>query len=201
MTAHVNHPIYLFQRMLLKFLIRPWLFIVKGFRIAGKEDLPKRREPFILIANHAAFVDSIYIICALKPRFTICGAKPKYFRKSILRWIFTVANILKVESRQQFLTDCVDLLEKNEPILIYPEMGRNPESMGEFQTWAAEVALASGASVIPCYVYGTTEGQTGRKRLIVGEKLTPAGDAQSLTLQFRNVIERLKSQVDGNGGT
>ena len=197
MTSTVNHPFFLALRAILKLKVRSILFF-KGFRIEGRHCLPRHREPCILIANHAAFIDSVYIICSVRPRFTICGAKPKYFKTSLRRFIFRTANILKIESHEQFLHDCGKLLKSREILLIYPEMGRNPEGMGEFKTWAAEVAIAQQVPVIPCYLYGTTQGHTGPKKLIVGEAITPLGNAEELTEVFHETILGLKPE-NGEG--
>jgi 1-acyl-sn-glycerol-3-phosphate acyltransferase len=192
MIRQVNRPFYLLIRSLLKLKCQFVFFLLQGFRVRGKEYLPRKRQPLLLIANHAAFIDSVYLICAIRPRFTICGARPKYFKRFFTRHLFRTANILKVENRDQFLADCGMLSAKGEILLIYPEMGRNPEGMGEFKTWAAEVALEHGVDAIPCYLYGTTRGQSGRKRLYVGKAIPPSGTPESLTEIYFNEIKSLK---------
>jgi len=191
MISSVNRPYYLCIRAILKAFIRVFLFL-KGFRITGGEHLPGKRQPVIVIANHADLADSVYLICSIRPRITICGARPAYFQKRVVRHIFTIANILKVENREQFLGDCGLLLGKGEVILIYPEMGRNPEGLGAFKTWAAEVALAAGTPVIPCYLYGTTRGETGRKQLFAGPAMMPHGDSVVFTQKLREAVLSLK---------
>jgi 1-acyl-sn-glycerol-3-phosphate acyltransferase len=193
MTGRINHPVYLALRVVLKWITRIVLG-AKGFRIHGREHLPGKRTACILIANHAAFVDSVYFISAVRPRFAICGAKPKYFRKWPVRQLFQIANILKVESREQFLRDCGLLLRSGEVILIYPEMGRNPDGIGPFETWAAEVALAEKVKAVPCYLYGTTNGQFGKKQLIAGPPIPPQGDPETLTRTYREAILALKPE-------
>ena len=192
MIDHVNRPCFLFLRSILKLLVKFCLHLFKGYRVEGKEHLPRQRMPCILIANHAAFIDSVYIICAVRPRFTICGAKPVYFQNFFRRQVFRTANILQVKSHEQFLHDCGLLLRSGEVILIYPEMGRHPGGLGEFKTWAAEVTLAQQVPVIPCYLYGTTEGQSGKKRLRVGTPIMPQGNPEALTRVFRDTILNLK---------
>lgn len=194
----VNRPFPLFLRWKLKLLARAYLSIFRKFRVTGREFLPAKRRPCILACNHAAFIDSVYIACAVQPRFTICGARPVYFRKRMTRFLFGIANILKVENREQFLEDCGRLLDAGEVLLIYPEMGRNPGGMGEFKTWAAEAALSRNVPVIPCYLYGTTAGQEGRARLIAGPSLTPEGSPASFTETIREAILNLQRQ-NGNG--
>ena len=197
MIDAVNRPCNLRIRALAKTLLTPILRL-QGFRVMGGEHLPEKPMGCMLIANHAAFADSVYLICAVRPRFTICGAKAKYFEKPKTRRLFTIANILKVENRDQFLRDCRALLDAGEVILIYPEMGRNPEGMGEFKTWAAEVALDRDVPVIPCYLHGTTQGQEGPKRLFVGQPMKPEGDVRGLTERFREAITALMPQDGGD---
>ncbi len=187
----VNRPAALAARGTLKRLLAPPVRLLRGFRVEGTGRLPERRRPLILVANHAAFVDSVYLILAVSPRFTICGAKPRLFRNAALRSVMALANILRVESREQFLRDTRALLAAGEMLLIYPEMGRNPDGLGKFKTWAAEAALSSGAPLLPCYLYGTTRGHRGRPLLMVGQELEPFGDPKILTGHLRRQIGAL----------
>ncbi len=184
----VNQPLFLALRGLLRFLLKGPAVVLGGFRVAGAERLPQRRRALILTCNHAAFIDSVYMILAVCPRFTICGAKPRLFRSALLRAAMALANILRVESREQFLADTGRLIAADETLLIYPEMGRNADRLGEFKTWAAEVALANDTPLLPCYLYGTTRGHDGPPRLIVGEELAAEGDAETLTGRLRQAI-------------
>ena len=198
MNSPVNRPLYLSLRFALKTLIRTLLSLTGRFSVAGKEYLPKRRRACMLIANHAAFIDSLYIIAALRPRFTICGAKPKYFKHPLVRILFRTANILKVSDRDQFIQDCRTLLAAGEIILIYPEMGRNYDSMGEFSTWAAEVALHAGAEVIPLYIYGTArDDEKDSVVLAAGPAISPSGTPESLTAAFREAILACRERIIG----
>ncbi len=188
MISSVNRPWYLALRGLLRLLLKGPLVVLKGFRVEGGERLPEKRRALILACNHAAFIDSVYLILAARCRFTICGAKPRLFRSAALRAVMALANILKVESREQFYADTSALLAAGETILIYPEMGRFPNALGEFKTWAAEVALASDVALLPCYLYGTTRGHGGPPKLIVGDELAPEGDGRALTDRLRRAI-------------
>lgn len=194
MIQNVNRPVFLFFRSILRLLLRNYFILFKGFRVLGKKHLPEK-GPAILIANHAAFIDSVYFICSMRRRFVVCGAKPKYFSSGKKRLLMSLANIIKVENEEQFLADCKSLLDKNEILLIYPEMGRNKEEMGEFKDWAAKVALSAKCKLIPCYIYGTSVGETGNKKLIAGEAFDPEGSPESLTKVFRDKIIELKQSV------
>ena len=187
----VNRPLPLAARGLLRLPLSVLLPVLKGFRVDGGERLPRRPRPLILACNHAAFIDSVYLIVAVRARFTICGAKPRLFRSAPLRAAMALANILKVEDHDRFLADTSALLAAGETLLIYPEMGRFPDALGDFKPWAAEVALAAGVPLLPCYLYGTTRGHDGPPKLIVGEELAPEGEAESLTRRLRQAISSL----------
>lgn len=194
MKQNVNKPLLLFFRGVLRMLFKGYFVLFKGFRVQGRENLPVK-GPAIVICNHAAFVDSVFLITSLRKRFIVCGAKPKYFDSRKKRILMGIANIMKVENENQFLSDCKAFLEQNEILLIYPEMGRFKEAMADFKDWASKVALSSSAPVIPCYLYGTTEGQNGKKKLMVGDTIIPGGTPEDLTTQFRIKIEELKEKV------
>ena len=190
MIQAVNRPIPLAVRRALRFLLRLPLGRVSGFRIHGAARLPASRRPLILAANHAAFIDTVYFILALRPRFTVCGAQPRLFRSRARRALMAVANILRVDDKPQFLNDCAALLRAGEILLIYPAMGRT-RGLGEFKSWAAEVALACDVPLLPCFIGGTGTDQ-GPPRLNVGELLAPSGDPRTLTARLRERIAELE---------
>lgn len=194
MIQNVNRPVFLFFRTVIRLILRYYFILFKGFSVIGKKNLPKK-GPAILISNHAAFIDSVYFICAMRRRFVVCGAQPKYFSSGKKRLLMGLANIIKVESQAQFLADCSSLLDKKEILLIYPEMGRNKEAMGEFEDWAAKAALSGRSPVIPCYLYGTTIGENGRCRLIAGDEIIPHGSPEPVTKLFREKILELKESL------
>ena len=198
LSSPVNRPFWLACRGLLRGCLRPVLRL-KGFTVEGASHLPAVRRATVVVANHAAFVDSVYFILAMPVRFVICGAKPRLFRNGRLRALMALANILRVDDPEQLIADGSELLARGEVLLIYPEMGRNPDAMGEFQPWAAQLALTAGAPIVPCYLYGTTRGHSGPVTLRVGPPLTPRTadegasppSAAALTAEIRVAIEGL----------
>ncbi len=191
MTSRVNRPLFLLARRTLRFLLRPVAHVFFGYRIEHPENLPRNRRPLIVACNHAARIDSVLAILAIRPRFTICGARSAYFATAPRRFLMALANILEVESRDQLLSDCGELLAAGETLLVYPEGTRNPEGLGDFRKWVAELALLHDVPILPCYLHGTTQGHRGRRRLVVGREFEPRGDATTLTLRLREAIEGL----------
>lgn len=196
MTSRVNRPLYLLARRTLRILLKPVAHIVFGYRVEHPENLPGKRRPLIMACNHAARVDSVLAILSIRPRFTICGARSAYFATAPRRILMALANILEVESRDQLLSDCGELLAAGETLLVYPEGKRNPEGLGDFKVWVAELALRHDVPILPCFLHGTTKGHRGRRRLIVGRELEPRGDATTLTRCLREAIEGLGATAE-----
>lgn len=182
----VNGPVPLAVRRGLRAVLRPTVRL----EVRGGERLPTTRQPLVIACNHASFLDTVYCALAIRPRFVVCGAKPRLFRNAGLRAVMAVGNVLKVEDHALYLADCAALLAEGEILLTYPEMGRFPDGMGPFSTWPAEVALAAGAPILPCFLQGT-----GTERLpvvlTVGERLAPTGTAEALTERMRAAVEAL----------
>jgi 1-acyl-sn-glycerol-3-phosphate acyltransferase len=194
-TSRPNRRPFLILRSVLKIVLVLPARWIRGFAVIHRERLPRLRRPLIIACNHAALIDTVFLILALRPRFTVCGAKPPYFRTGPRRLLMAIANILRVDDRETFFTDCRRLLQAGEILLIYPEMGRNPDGLGEFSTWAAQVSIDNGTPVLPCYLQGTTRGQQGSVRLIVGREIRPEGEAIGLTAHLRRAIVALAPEA------
>jgi 1-acyl-sn-glycerol-3-phosphate acyltransferase len=192
MKPAIHHYPFHLIRLFLKVIIKPCL-LLRGFRVEGKEKLPQKRYPLIIICNHAALVDTVYLIAALKPRITICGAKNRFFSSIWLRLLMRIANIIRAEPPEAFFEECLKLLELGEILLIYPEMGRNPTKLGSFKTTAAEIALNRNVDAIPCYLSGTYLGDSHPVCLIAGDRIPPAGNPVSLTVTYHKAIVQLEA--------
>ena len=78
------------------------------------------------------------------------------------------------------------------------QSGRSNQNLGNVRTPATTRITspttwsASRVPLLPCYLYGTTRGQVGPPRLIVGEELSPEGDAETLTDRLRRAILALQ---------
>lgn len=186
--GQLNKPVFLALRWLVKQLCRPYFLLARRLVVEGRYFLPRRCRSMVLVCNHASLLDTYVLMCVIRPHFTVCGAKPKYFATPLRRFAAAVINVMKVDDQQQFLRDCTALLNRGEMLLIYPEMGRYPQGMAKFKTWAAEVVLHNNVSVVPCHITGTGRDPSRRIRLRVGPSFTPRGDRIQVTRELRHRI-------------
>ncbi|WP_245579737.1 lysophospholipid acyltransferase family protein [Brevibacterium album] len=134
--------------------------------ITGAMNVPKT-GPVIIASNHRSFADSIYL-SALSPRRVSFMAKAEYFDgknlgNRLVGGFMRSVGAFPVERGST--AAAVKALETGEEILraggvfgIYPEgtRSRNGE-IGEGKTGAAELAIRTGATIVPVGLVGTED--------------------------------------------
>lgn len=140
--------------LLLRFLrvyctIGLWFYFRK-WQVSGRENVPTT-GPLIYIANHQnAFIDAILMACsASRTPFFIARAgvfsKPwaaKLLAKIHIKPIYRFRDgYSTLKNNDVVMQDCVDLMKRNEVILLFPEGNHNePWSMRTFQKGFARLA-------------------------------------------------------------
>ena len=199
--------------LLAKGILRPFLELWFRWTIEGDENIP-REGPAILAFNHIAFLDPFAAALVVdrlgrRPRFL---AKSELFQDRRVGWILKGAAQIEVRRGSRdapmALDHAVAALEKGELIVVFPEgtITDNPElAPMEPKTGTARLALASGAPVIPCAVWGTQnvwpKGYSKHwwppKQDIlarVGRPMAVSGDPQS-PADWRRVSDAVMSEI------
>ena len=152
-------PTYLLARAILRPFLAAWF----RWTIEGTENVP-REGAAILAFNHIAFLDPFAAALVVdrlhrRPRFL---AKSELFQDKKISWILKGAGQIEVKRGSKdapmALDHAVSALQKGEVVVVFPEgtITNDPDLMPmEAKTGVARLALASGAPVIPCAVWGT----------------------------------------------
>jgi len=136
--------------------------------IEGRENIPPT-GPLIVASNHLSFIDSI-VIPVTVPRKVVFLAKAEYWEgRSPATWprrlFFAAFEAVPVQrEQQQDAQASLDLargvVERGDAFGIYPEGTRSPDGrLHRGRTGVARLAVATGASVVPCAVIGTNHVQ------------------------------------------
>ena len=122
---------------------------------------------FIIAANHSSHLDTGAVISALTQvvgstqaqRLRVLGAKDYFFDSSLKSWIFsTLLNVVPIEREETSLAGlrtARTLLERGDPVLIFPEGTRS--RTGELQDFKAGLGLMAWelkTPIVPTYISG-----------------------------------------------
>lgn len=152
-------PTYALARGILK----PWLASWFRWTLEGIANIPKEGAA-ILAINHIAYLDPLvaaYVVdkAGRRPRFL---AKTELFQDKRIAWILRGAKQIEVKrgtrDAPMALDHALAALEAGELIVVFPEgtITTDPDlNPMEAKTGMARLALASGALVIPCALWGT----------------------------------------------
>lgn len=170
----------------------------------------------VLVApNHISFFDSIVMIQSM-PRRTFFLGKAEYMTSWATAKLFPAMGMIPLEREQtrkamDALEVAADVLRRGHPMVIYPEGTRSRDGLlHKGHTGVAQLALMSGAKVLPVGLVGTDDIQPigarvprpfRRATVRFGEPLDPAdygGSSrrrrQMLTDDLMEAIRRLSGR-------
>jgi 1-acyl-sn-glycerol-3-phosphate acyltransferase len=141
-----------------------WLAARIWFRpvVTGSGSVPSR-GPVILAINHLAVIDS-FVVALLVPRRVAFLAKAEYFEggRAVLFRALGALPVRRQHSRAALaaLEAAGEVLARGEAFAIHPEGTRSLDGrLHRGRTGVAQLALSSGAPVVPVAVIGTDKAQ------------------------------------------
>jgi 1-acyl-sn-glycerol-3-phosphate acyltransferase len=132
-------------------------------RVEGRQHVPASGG-VILAPNHISFFDSVVLIHAM-PRRTFFLGKAEYLRSGLSARLFPAMGMIPIpreQARQAVaaLGLAADVLRRGHPLAIYPEGTRSRDGrLHKGHTGVAQLALMSGAPVVPVGLVGTDRVQ------------------------------------------
>jgi 1-acyl-sn-glycerol-3-phosphate acyltransferase len=145
------------------------IMLIPFFRIrtTGSENLPVNRA-FILLVKHQRWED-IPVLGLVTPRPLYYIAKYELFKNVLGNWFFKALGGIPInrqrplESRR-FLQATIELLEKGEGVVIFPEGTYYRDKMGPGQTGMVRFVLSRLA--LPFVPVGINYSSPGRRTLV-----------------------------------
>ena len=159
-----------------------------------------RPQKTVCVSNHCSFTD-IFLISHL-PWEMKWLAKRSLFKMPFVGWSMWLVGDVGIDRRspraaKAALDECRRWLERNVPVMIFPEGTRSPtDELLPFKDGAFRLAIEAGADVLPMAVHGTRQAWAKH-----GWKPTPArgtlavGEAISTRGMTGADVERLKATV------
>ena len=129
------------------------------FRVEGRPPADIDRRPYVVVANHQSTADP-WLLSSL-PWDMRWIAKASLFRAPVIGWLMRLGGDLEVvrgqgASVKAMLAEARATLARGMSLMIFPEGTRSPDGeLGRFKDGAFELAIASGAPILPVVVDGT----------------------------------------------
>ena len=196
-------------------IVPPLLRAIWRPRVSGLEHVP-RTGPLILASNHRSFIDSV-VIPAVTPRPVSFLAKKDYFEgrglkgRFVKAWfeIFGALPVDRDDSRAAIasLDTALGVLADGGAFGIYPEGTRSRDGrLYRGRTGVAQLALTSGAPIVPVGLVGTERLQpvgSNRPRLVrvtvtFGEPIDVRGryDGVPPGRARRDITDRVMAEIE-----
>jgi len=154
-------------RHILNFVLRILFKILLKVEIVGLENVPLE-GPLIFMINHVSFLDPVFII-ALMPRQVTPFAKVEtlsYPALGLLIRLYGVVSVRRGEVDRQALRQAIEVLAKDEALLIAPEGTRSHHGqLQQARDGIAYIALRTGATIVPVAILGQEKFPASLKRL------------------------------------
>jgi 1-acyl-sn-glycerol-3-phosphate acyltransferase len=192
--------------------------LYQGFtriKVEGRDRVP-RQGGVIVAANHISFFDSVALLQSIPRRAFFIG-KAEYLQSWTTRRLFPAMGLIPIEREQArkamaALEVAAGVLERGDVLSIYPEGTRSRDGLlHRGHTGVAQLALMSGAPIVPVGLVGTDQIQPigtrvprpfRRATVRFGEPLDPrsyGGSSrrrrQMLTDDLMEAIRRLSRQA------
>ena len=188
-----------------RFLI--WLVAKLLWRISfeGLEHVP-RTGPFVLAPVHRSFVDFGLVSAVTRRRMGYMG-KESLWRSKAFGAFITMLGAYPVNRGapdREALRRTLDILEKGEPLVLFPEGTRRAGPVIEhLHEGAAFVASRAGVPLVPVGIGGSERALPKGKRLprpvkihvIVGEPIAPPPIAEGARHPSRRAVKELTLQL------
>lgn len=140
-----------------KFLLSVHCKLIYGFKVEGKENIPKEGA-LIFAGNHRSALDPaiIEVTSGRHARFMAKAELKKNFIVSFIMKIFDGIYVRRGETDIGALKESLKTLKNNECLAIFPEGTRNgfEKNNGEMKNGVAYLALKTKSIVVPIGICG-----------------------------------------------
>jgi len=137
--------------------------LLPGFRIRGREHLP-RRGPFIICPNHQSYVDGLFVVAALpfgvfRQIFFVGAAE--YFQSRFMAWLARAINVVPVDPDANLVSAMragAAGLELGKVLILFPEGERSIDGeLKPFRKGASILSSHLDAPMVPVALDGLFE--------------------------------------------
>lgn len=141
---------YLMNRVFRCYVEMMRLLGILSYEVHGMERL--NRPGRLIIANHPSLIDVVFLISFV--RNATCIVKPALAGNLFMRAPIKAMDYIFADDAEAVLDRCAEELREGCSLIVFPEGTRTtPEKPMKFRRGAANIALKSGARILPVYIH------------------------------------------------
>ncbi len=139
------------SRHLMHWVLRGYIELMRilgvlHYQIEGSDRL--NRPGCLIVANHPSLIDVVFLLSLT--RNATCIVKPALLRNPFMRIPIRAVGYLYADDPKKLMEACAGELHEGSSLIIFPEGTRTtPGKPVKFQRGAANIALKSGAKILP----------------------------------------------------
>lgn len=130
---------------------RLFLWLIKYFRWINfpEIDININGKGCLIIANHPSLLDVVFLLSQI--RGSNCVVKKELKKNIFLYPAIKCSHYITNEFNEEFLKQCIDVLQKGENLIIFPEGTRTVDKIN-MHKGAAYIAIYGASKIIPFYI-------------------------------------------------
>jgi len=198
----------MYKKVFFKFFIKPFILLITGMLIKGKENIPKN-EPYLIIANHNSHLDILAIMSMYKSSELInvnpVAASDYFFKNKYLKWvslnligIIPINRKIKREGNAHPLDEVYRKIEEGKTLIIFPEGSRGePEQLQKFKNGIGHIAKKyPDLKILPIILENAGKALPKNEALfvplIIKIEIKEAFTFNCLNLDIKNFVQKLE---------
>lgn len=142
------------------------------YQLKGYEHLINQKEPFVLYVNHYSNFDPLLLVALSQRPLSFVAKKETTKHPFVGKFIRILESVAidrnDLRSQVEMIDKTINLIKSGRDVAIFPEGTRNRRKdavVSEFKPGAFKLSYRTGATVIPCALYGTTRPLSFSKSL------------------------------------
>lgn len=181
-----------------------------SLRVEGREKVPWDGRA-VLVANHDSLADILVVGSIFRPFKFV--SKASVFKVPLMGWGMRANQYIPLvrgngESVRRMMADCRSWLERDVPVLLFPEGTRSPDGLVQpFKNGAFQLSVETGSPIYPIVLAGTADALPkhgliaplrSHVRVKVLDPVDPAefgNNAEALREHVRTVIVSEKAKL------
>lgn len=183
-----------------RYAIRPFHFFYSKLKVEGRENLPKNKEPLLIVSNHLSYFDPpILVVATDRPMGFF--SKLELFKSPMLRRLIQFYGAIPVDREKPSLSSikAVKHIFKcgwSVSVFIEGTRSKTPGVLGKPHTGAAYIAWTNKVPILPIGLINTNKpwGKGGTAIARIGAIILPTEDLEATTWA---IMESL-AQLTGN---